>query len=347
MANKQFREMNRRERLVRFRRIAQIALCDYGLTNADLALIQYNENVIYKVKTPDQGFAPSGNSPFIPGCYALRIHAMDDQPAIHSEMTWMKAMSEQSHIAVPAPVETVDGGLTVRVASGGIPKGRFVTLLKWMKGRKLQKNLHPSNLEAIGKTVAHLHNFSANWQPPKGFSRPRWDWESQLGGSMFDVSLELLIETMPEQFKGPFKTVSDEAKSVMADLGEGPDAFGLIHSDLYPENVLFNNGQAYPVDFEDCGYGYWLWDIAVALCTWAWGPKWLVMREAFYKGYSEFRCLPEEQWQLLDLFIAMQYATMLLWASAFLQHDPIRRAEYEPWRDESGQKMLGYFTRGH
>jgi hypothetical protein len=47
----------------------------------------------------------------------------------------------------------------------------------------------------------------------------------------------------------------------------------------------------------------------------------------------------------LDLFIATQHATMLLWASAFLQHDPKRTDEYIPWRDDCGYKLLKYFER--
>jgi Ser/Thr protein kinase RdoA (MazF antagonist) len=131
----------------------------------------------------------------------------------------------------------------------------------------------------------------------------------------------------------------------MAGLGQGPHAYGLIHADLYPENVLFKAGQAYPIDFEDCGYGCWIWDIAVALCTWAWEEDWERMRDAFHAGYQSVLSLPNSQWALLDLFIATQYATMLIWACAFLQHDPSRADEYVPWRDDSGERMLKYFTR--
>ena len=116
--------------------------------------------------------------------------------------------------------------------------------------------------------------------------------------------------------------MSQAAKQAMASLGKGPEAYGLIHADLYPENVLFKAGQAYPIDFEDCGYGYWIWDIAVALCRWAWGAEWERMRDAFRDGYSRIRTLPEAQWAQLDLFVATQFATMVLWASAFIKHDP-------------------------
>jgi Ser/Thr protein kinase RdoA (MazF antagonist) len=152
---------------------------------------------------------------------------------------------------------------------------------------------------------------------------------------------------MPAQFQVPFETVSQAAKQAMASLGKEPDAYGLIHADLYPENVLFRAGKAYPIDFEDCGFGYWIWDIAVALCLWAWGDDWERMRAAFREGYAQIRTLPEAQWALLDLFVATQFATMVLWASAFIKHAPSRVAEYEPWRNDNGNKLLRYFSRSN
>ncbi len=131
----------------------------------------------------------------------------------------------------------------------------------------------------------------------------------------------------------------------METLGKGTDAFGLIHADLYPENVLFNAGNAFPIDFEDCGYGYWMWDIAVALCTWAWDIEWDRMRDSFREGYARYRTLPETQWALLDLFIATQFATMVLWASCFLKSDPVRTVEYELWRNRNGNKPIAFFNR--
>jgi len=150
---------------------------------------------------------------------------------------------------------------------------------------------------------------------------------------------------MPVKFQEPFQVISREAKKVMAALGKNSDVYGLIHSDLYPENVLFKAGKAFPIDFEDCGFGYWMWDIAVALCQWAWDSDWKRMSDAFREGYTQIRNLPEAQWAQLDLFVATQFATMLLWASAFLKHDPKRVDEYTPWRDDSGNKLSAYFNR--
>jgi Ser/Thr protein kinase RdoA (MazF antagonist) len=340
---KPFRELSRRARLHRTRLLAQTALDAYGLPQARLGFIQYGENIIYRVDLPEPIVDNAG--PYHPNRYVLRIHAMGDQEAIASELTWLAALNREAGLPVPAPVATPEGQLLARIFTPGIPNGRVVSLMRWLDGRKIQKGLRPQHLTALGKVVAQLHNFSATWQPPAGFARPTWNWEAQLGGSEFEHSRDELVASMPEHFREPFERVSHAAKDAMEALGKGPDAFGLIHADLYPENVLYKDGRACPIDFEDCGYGYWIWDIAVALCKWAWNEDWERMRDAFHEGYSQVRSLPEAQWALLDLFVATQFATMVLWASAFLKHDPKRVAEYIPWRNNNGNLLLRYFDR--
>ena len=48
----------------------------------------------------------------------------------------------------------------------------------------------------------------------------------------------------------------------------------------------------------------------------------------------------------LFLFMAAQYATMVLWASLFIRSDPARRAKHEAWREENGAWLLHYLERG-
>lgn len=340
-----FRELSRKQRLYRFRKLAQVSLRAFGLSATRLTLLQYGENVIYRVDLPDGSFPASENSPYRPDRCVLRLHAWDNIPYITSELIWLDALAAEAGLPVPAPLRTPAGDFYTKAATDELPQGRCTTVLRWLDGRKLSKGLRPVHLAALGRRIAQLHRFSQRWQPPPDFDRPAWDWEAQLGGSLFDVTTEELVSTMPRPFREPFMRLSGDARQAMASLGMGLDAFGLIHADLYPENVLFKAGRAHPIDFEDCGYGYWIWDIAVALCTWAWDDQWKTMRDAFYEGYSLVRTLPAAQWQMLDLFVATQFATMLLWASAFLRQDPKRADEYIPWRDESGNHLMDYFDR--
>ena len=157
-------------------------------------------------------------------------------------MVWLDALANQGGLTVPRPIRTLDGEFSVQAECPDLQVKRCATLLSWLDGRKLDRGLRPKHLTSLGQVTAQLHSFSSSWDPPEGFDRPEWDWAAQLGGSHFRVSLEELVAGMPARFQEPFKVISGQAKEAMAGLGKGPDAYGLIHADLYPENVLFKCG---------------------------------------------------------------------------------------------------------
>jgi Ser/Thr protein kinase RdoA (MazF antagonist) len=342
---KPYNQLTRLGQLRRIRQLAGAALEAYGLNGARLAFVQYSANIVYRVDVPGLAPVESGRSPYVPNRYLLRVLYTSQWEGVKGEMTWLAALSHEAGLPVPKPVPTLEGDLLMRITTPSVPEGRIVSLMRWIDGRRLTTGFRPSHLRAWGRMVARLHEFSAGWQPPEGFERPIWDWEGQLGGRYFRCDVDELVASMPEHLRGPFQLVSQEARVVMESLGKGPDAYGLIHSDLYPENVLFKAGEAYPIDFEDCGFGYWLWDIAIALCLWPWTGEWYWRRDAFLEGYAQVRTLPDSQLQHLDLFMATQYATMVLWASLFIKNDPARQAEHEAWRDRDGAKLLRYLER--
>jgi Ser/Thr protein kinase RdoA (MazF antagonist) len=43
-------------------------------------------------------------------------------------------------------------------------------------------------------------------------------------------------------------------------FGRGADRFGLTHGDLMPDNVLLQDGVPHVIDFDDCGFGWYLYD---------------------------------------------------------------------------------------
>lgn len=340
-----YEELTRLGRLRRLRKLAEAALAEYGLSGAKLTFLHYGGNLIFRVDALGSQRIPPVESVYLPNRYVLRVLTMGNEDAISSELTWLTALSHEA--GLPAPLPTLDGRLLTKIATPGVPQGMVISLMRWVDGRRLQKGFRPYHFCAWGQMMARLHNFAAAWQAPDGFSRFHWDWEGQLGGREFSrYSMDELVASIPDEYREAFQAVSLKARQVMESLGKGADAYGLIHADMYPENVLFKAGEAYPIDFEDCGYGYWMWDIATALCSWPWTEEFYWMRDAFLEGYVQVRSLPDTQLQHLNLFMAAQYATMVLWATVFIRHDPPMQAEHEAWRHKDGKRLLRYFERG-
>jgi len=342
---KPYKELSRRGRLRRLRELAEVALQHYGMEEAKLIFTHYEGNVIFRVDEHGSAKTEERYSPYVPNRYNLRILSTSNAEGVESELTWLTALSEEAGLPVPQPVSTLDGRYLIKVATLGVPQGRLVSMMRWLDGRRLSEGLRPKHFRSWGETMGKLHNFSEKWQPPAGFTRPHWDWEGQLGGREFDFPMEEVLAAIPKKYLEAFQIVSRETKKTMESIGKGPDAYGLIHGDMYPENLLFKEGKALFIDFEDFGWGYWMWDLGVALCSWAWTDDLGWRKDALMDGYSQVRTLPDEQLKQIDLFMAGQYATMVLWSTVFILHDPAMEKEHNAWRTRDGEKLLRYFER--
>ena len=69
-----------------------------------------------------------------------------------------------------------------------------------------------------------------------------------------------LTESQKEIFS---QTVAIGCKR-LGKYGKKPDRYGLIHSDLNINNILVDGDQVKILDFDDCGYGWLLFDFSTA-----------------------------------------------------------------------------------
>jgi Ser/Thr protein kinase RdoA (MazF antagonist) len=54
-----------------------------------------------------------------------------------------------------------------------------------------------------------------------------------------------------------FQHASDVIKDLESRLGRASGVYGSLHSDSSFRNMLFDRVKAKPIDFDDCGYGYY------------------------------------------------------------------------------------------
>jgi len=120
--------------------------------------------------------------------------------------------------------------------------------------------------------------------------------------------------------RAQFDEVARRMRTVMAGLGSGPDAFGLIHAYLHLENALFDGDAVRLIDFDDCGFGYRLYDIAVPLWEYRGRADYAAIRAALLNGYRERRELPDLTH--LDDFIATRHVAFGLWFAGIAQVNP-------------------------
>jgi Ser/Thr protein kinase RdoA (MazF antagonist) len=102
-------------------------------------------------------------------------------------------------------------------------------------------------------------------------------------------------------------------RRVQEELGSGPDAFGLIHADIHQKNYLFHDGDIRLIDFGDCGWGHYLYDLAVTVSELEGLPDCGALRAALLAGYRQMRDLSPEREALIDIFVMLREVQNLTW----------------------------------
>jgi Ser/Thr protein kinase RdoA (MazF antagonist) len=307
-----FSSLSYRAQVARLTGLARITLAAYSLPGARVRLQAHRWNTTFRV------VAAGGER------YLLRVPrpSQISLEAARSELLWLEALRKETTLQVPEPVPNMEQSLLTVATCPGVPEPRFCVLFRWIEGRFLHTGLTPSHLFQVGELMAHLQNHAAHWQPPIGFTRGRVDNLGALErgpADAFDPAVaERAVETVAavstREAAAVVAAAIRKVWTAIEELGEGPDVFGQLHADLHHRNLLFHTGTVGAIDFEDCGYGHWLYDFAVPLTALRGHPEYHALRQALLMGYRQHRPLPADQESLLDTFIALRTLQNLLGA---------------------------------
>jgi Ser/Thr protein kinase RdoA (MazF antagonist) len=102
-------------------------------------------------------------------------------------------------------------------------------------------------------------------------------------------------------------------RAILGSYGERADNFSLIHADLHPDNIIYNDGDMALIDFDDSAYGWHLYDLASALVEDRFAPDYEAMRAALLRGYSEHRRLATRDIELLPVFMLVRGMAIIGW----------------------------------
>jgi Ser/Thr protein kinase RdoA (MazF antagonist) len=87
----------------------------------------------------------------------------------------------------------------------------------------------------------------------------------------------------------------------------------MIHADLRSANVLVNGDRVQVIDFDDAGFGWHQYDMAVALFDHSAGAEFERIRNALVSGYRSRRPIRDEDLELLPLFLLIRSLVALGW----------------------------------
>ncbi len=251
--------------------------------------------------------------------------------AVRSELLWLMALREDG-LPVPEPVPNDEPRLVTVAAHPGVPEPRLCVLFRWVEGRFLYRGLTPAHLAEAGELMARLHGHAARWKRPPEFTRHRVDNLDAMQRGHNDgfdpAAARRVAESAASALTAEAGRVVAAAISriwaTLQSLGEGTEVFGLIHADLHHRNVLFSKEGAGAIDFDDCGYGHWLYDLAVPLKVLQEHPAYAGLRQGLLGGYRRHRPLPPDQEAHLESFIALRTVQDILGVIQEREHPAFR-----------------------
>ena len=171
--------------------------------------------------------------------------------------------------------------------------------------------------ERIGRISARMHAHAKTWCRPAGFTRRNWDFNHVIGRQASWGSWHDALGLTPEATQLIAATVK-KLEEITTDYGQNADNFGVIHADLRTANLLVDGETLHVIDFDDMGFGWYLFDFASSLSFLEQEPEAGELMRAWIKGYEEERGkkLSNDEKDLLPAFSIMRRIELTAWLSS-------------------------------
>jgi Ser/Thr protein kinase RdoA (MazF antagonist) len=234
--------------------VARLAAETYGFSaRAELTRFPLTENSTYRVSEPDR-------TPLV-----MRVYRPGGRPAaeVQSELAWMGALRRDLGPIVPEILAGLDGSQLVEVVrTGGLP-ACFCVAFSLAPGDEPQEDDFRAWFPRLGEITARFHQHARAWQAPAWFSRPTWDVSTTLGDRAHWGPWHASVPDREE--RAQLQRLADVVVARLERFGTGAQRFGLVHADLRLANLLVDVDDIQVIDFDDCGFSWYLYDLACAL----------------------------------------------------------------------------------
>lgn len=291
------------------------ALALYGLAEEyELVLHHRSENVTYLVVHQRTKRKYAAMRVSRPG-----YHTLEETRA---EMRWLERIVKEKTVTIAAPLPALLGQTVVCVDAGG--KQFHCVLCEYLKGQAPDPESGDRGywwFQKIGEAAAKLHLQTIGWKESRSLGRPVWDYEALLGEKglfgnwrvcrALGDDGHLLLERACGQIEKRLKV-----------YGRDLARFGLIHTDLRAANLLVEGCQLKVLDFDDCGFGWYLFDLAGSFSFIENHVETAGRIKAWLKGYTAVRALYKEDYDMIPTFLMARRIQLLAWITSHSDSDP-------------------------
>lgn len=265
-----FAEMATDEQIASLSACVAEILAGYDLGKTEFESINHEYNSTFKVTTATRNQ------------FALRVNINSPRTFanLNAEVFWVNAITE---VKTPKPVANSSGSFVSQAWHEASGRKLNAVLYTWLEGEELGDEPTFDQLQAAGAAMAKLHETSKDLELPADANLPDLS-DFFWSGSDLLLSDDSKLDAKERELISALKTQVDELITELATDSQPQ----LIHADVHPWNLMWHDGEIAVFDFDDCGVGLPIQDLATALYYLDTEEQ----NEAFIAGYSSVRELP-------------------------------------------------------
>jgi Ser/Thr protein kinase RdoA (MazF antagonist) len=308
----------------------------YGMSSgASITLLNVSENATYLITDA----AASTKS-------IMRVHRVGyhTREGIQSELDWLQALKRDGVAEVIEPVADQSGAMIQVLPSRRGGPDRLAVMFAHLAGSEPQPHddLAPS-FEILGSLTAKLHAHAKAWPRPAGFTRQVWDTDAMHGERHFWGPWQAALGLTPAGHAVLARAVAKIHDSLTA-YGQGQNRFGLIHADLRLANLLIDGDRLKLLDFDDCGFSWFMYDFASAISFYEHLPNVPALRDAWLQGYATVAPVTAADRAIMPTVVMARRILLCAWIASHSEV-PIAR-ELGSGYTEQSVEMAETYVRG-
>jgi Ser/Thr protein kinase RdoA (MazF antagonist) len=298
-------------------------LSRYPIDVKSAVSINYEYNATLKVETADGQL------------FALRMNTNSPRTPenLRAEIAFVRFLAEDGRVRVPRPIENREGNFYTSILHEASGRMFHCVLYSWILGEELEDEPTDEQLSALGVAMATMHVAAQGFELPEGSSLPTFDdplwWTEDFllsGKSVLDAEAKDLIS----------RALSAIKSGVAKYFANGTPM--LIHADMHGGNVLWYQDSLSVIDFDDCGFGFPLQDLATAL-YYLDTPE---QDAAFKRGYASIAPVPECSEQDMKMLFLQRRIVLLnyLYETSNLEH----RSMIPEYQEETLRRIKNFIA---
>jgi Ser/Thr protein kinase RdoA (MazF antagonist) len=116
-----------------------------------------------------------------------------------------------------------------------------------------------------------------------------------------------------------FRRTVDLIGARLSRYGKDASRFGLIHGDLRLANLLIHGSTVKVLDFDDCGFGWYMYDAAATVSFHEHAPQVPALIESWKAGYRKVLPLAREDEAEIPTFIMFRRILLVAWIASHIE----------------------------